>query len=168
MSVKVMMQSSGNKSLAGFTRRISLWLGAAVLLGGAAAVTLALQLIVFAQIVADLAFQDHALMAEIPALKLLGIFLVARVLLQWVADMVAAQGSLRLTSSLRSELLQHLFNVGPVGMASHATGETVTALDAGVEGLEPYFAQYIPRAAMMVVLPFMILATFCIWMAGVF
>lgn len=159
MSVKVMMQSSGNKSLAGFTRRISLWLGAAVLLGGAAAVTLALQLIVFAQIVADLAFQDHALMAEIPALKLLGIFLVARVLLQWVADMVAAQGSLRLTSSLRSELLQHLFNVGPVGMASHATGETVTALDAGVEGLEPYFAQYIPRAAMMVVLPFMILAT---------
>lgn len=86
-------------------------------------------------------------------------FLVARALLQWAADMVAAQGSLRLISNLRSELLQHLFNVGPVGMAGHATGATVTALDAGLEGLEPYFTQYMPRAAMMVVLPFMILAT---------
>ncbi|WP_124295598.1 thiol reductant ABC exporter subunit CydD [Acetobacter pasteurianus] len=157
--MKVMMQSSGNKTLAGFTRRISLWLGVAVLLGGVTAVLLVLQLTVFARIVADLAFGQHALVAEMPALKWLVFFLVARGLLQWAADMVAAQGSLRLISCLRSELLQHLFNVGPVGMASHTTGETVTALDAGLEGLEPYFAQYIPRAAMMVVLPFMILAT---------
>ena len=85
--------------------------------------------------------------------------LVGRALLQWGADIVAAQGSLRLISKLRNELLQHLFHVGPVGMANYTTGETVTVLDAGLEGLEPYFAQYIPRAAMMVVLPFMILAT---------
>ena len=154
-----MMQSSGNKTLAGFTRRISLWLGVAVLLGGVGAVLLVLQLTVFARIVADLAFGQHALVAEMPALKWLVFFLVACGLLQWAADMAAAQGSLRLISSLRSELLQHLFNVGPVGMVSHTTGETVTALDAGLEGLEPYFAQYIPRAAMMVVLPFMILVT---------
>ncbi|WP_170315340.1 MULTISPECIES: thiol reductant ABC exporter subunit CydD [Acetobacter] len=157
--MKVMMQSSGNKTLAGFTRRISFWLGASVLLGGVAAVLLVLQLTVFAQIVAGLAFQHHSLADEIPALKWLVFFLVARALLQWAADMVAAQGSLRLISNLRSELLQHLFNVGPVGMVGHATGATVTALDAGLEGLEPYFTQYMPRAAMMVVLPFMILAT---------
>ncbi|MEW9298066.1 thiol reductant ABC exporter subunit CydD [Acetobacter oryzifermentans] len=157
--MKVMMQSSGNKTLAGFTRRISFWLGASVLLGGVAAVLLVLQLTVFAQIVAGLAFQHHSLADEIPALKWLVFFLVTRALLQWAADMVAAQGSLRLISNLRSELLQHLFNVGPVGMAGHATGATVTALDAGLEGLEPYFTQYMPRAAMMVVLPFMILAT---------
>ncbi|MGD7070464.1 thiol reductant ABC exporter subunit CydD [Acetobacter sp. AAB5] len=157
--MKVMMQSSGNKTLAGFTRRISFWLGASVLLGGVAAALLVLQLTVFAQIVAGLAFQHHSFAVEVPALKWLVFFLIARALLQWGADMVAAQGSLRLISNLRSELLQHLFNVGPVGMAGHATGATVTALDAGLEGLEPYFAQYIPRAAMMVVLPFMILAT---------
>ena len=52
--MKVMMQSSGNKTLVGFTRRISLWLGVSVLLGGVAAVLLVLQLTVFAQIVADL------------------------------------------------------------------------------------------------------------------
>ncbi|GBR60216.1 hypothetical protein AA18889_2364 [Acetobacter senegalensis DSM 18889] len=159
MSVKVMMQSSGNKTLVGFTRRISLWLGVSVLLGGVAAVLLVLQLTVFAQIVADLAFGHHALEAEVPALGWLVILLVGRAFLQWGADIVAAQGSLRLISKLRNELLQHLFHVGPVGMANYTTGETVTVLDAGLEGLEPYFAQYILRAAMMVVLPFMILAT---------
>ncbi|WP_339078115.1 thiol reductant ABC exporter subunit CydD [Acetobacter sp. AC2005] len=157
--MKVMTQSSGNKTLVGFTRRISLWLGVSVLLGGVAAVLLVLQLTVFAQIVADLAFRHHALEAEVPALGWLVILLVGRALLQWGADIVAAQGSLRLISKLRNELLQHLFHVGPVGMANYTTGETVTVLDAGLEGLEPYFAQYIPRAAMMVVLPFMILAT---------
>lgn len=74
MSMKVMMQSSGNKTLAGFTRRISLWLGVAVLLGGVGAVLLVLQLTVFARIVADLAFGQHALVAENTSLKVVGVF----------------------------------------------------------------------------------------------
>ncbi|PYD71011.1 thiol reductant ABC exporter subunit CydD [Komagataeibacter swingsii] len=152
------MEYSGDRSLAGLTRRMGLWLGVAVLLGGGAAVLLVLQLAVLARIVADLAFRGHAFGDEWHAVGLLLALLAGRAVLQWAADMVATEGSLRLTSALRAELLRHLFAVGPVGIAGQATGQMVTALGDGIAALEPYFAQYVPRAAMMVVVPLLVLA----------
>nr|WP_227672350.1 thiol reductant ABC exporter subunit CydD [Komagataeibacter sp. FXV3] len=152
------MEYSSDRSLAGLTRRMGLWLGVAVLLGGGAAVLQVLQLAMLARIVSDLAFHGHAFGDEFHALGLLLALLAGRVLLQWAADMAAAEGSLRLTSTLRGELLRHLFNVGPVGIAGQAAGQMVTALGDGIAALEPYFAQYVPRAAMMVVVPLLVLA----------
>ncbi|GAN99722.1 ABC transporter cysteine exporter CydD [Komagataeibacter xylinus NBRC 13693] len=155
--VKVVMDYPGNRTLIGFTRRIGLWLGAAVVLGGAAAVMLVLQLAVLARIVSDLAFHNHAISDERAGLLLLLALLAGRALLQWAADMVANEGSLRLTAAIRGELLRHLFNVGPVGLTGQATGHMVTVMGDGIAALEPYFAQYVPRAAMMVVLPLLVL-----------
>ncbi|MFT8710848.1 MAG: thiol reductant ABC exporter subunit CydD [Komagataeibacter rhaeticus] len=155
--MEVVMDSPGNRTLMGFTRRIGLWLGAAVVLGGAAAVMLVLQLAVLARIVSDLAFHGHVVSDALAGLAMLLALLVVRVLLQWAADMVAGEGSLRLSTAIRSELLRHLFHVGPVGLAGQATGHMVTVLGDGISALEPYFTQYVPRAAMMVVLPLLVL-----------
>ncbi|WP_221228950.1 thiol reductant ABC exporter subunit CydD [Komagataeibacter kakiaceti] len=151
------MDSPGNRTLMGFTRRIGLWLGAAVVLGGAAAVMLVLQLAVLARIVSDLAFHGRAVSDESAGLAMLVALLAGRALLQWAADMVANEGSLQLATAIRGELLRHLFHVGPVGLAGQATGQMVTVLGDGVAALEAYFAQYVPRAAMMVVLPLLVL-----------
>ncbi|MBV1829894.1 thiol reductant ABC exporter subunit CydD [Komagataeibacter melomenusus] len=155
--MKVVMVSPGNRTLMGFTRRIGLWLGAAVVLGGAAAVMLVLQLAVLARIVSDLAFHGHVIADAYAGLAMLLALLALRALLQWAADMVANEGSLRLSAAIRGELLRHLFRVGPVGLAGQATGQMVTVLGDGIAALEPYFAQYVPRAAMMVVLPLLVL-----------
>ena len=155
--VKVVMDSPGNRTLMGFTRRIGLWLGAAVVLGGAAAVMLVLQLTILARIVSDLAFRGRVVSDEFAGLEMLLALLAGRALLQWAADMVAHEGSLRLTATMRGELLRHLFHVGPVGLTGQATGHMVTVLGDGIAALEPYFAQYVPRAAMMVVLPLLVL-----------
>ncbi len=151
------MDNPGNRTLMGFTRRIGLWLGAAVVLGGAAAVMLVLQLAVLARIVSDLAFHGRVVSDESAGLAMLLALLAGRALLQWAADMVAYEGALRLTAAMRRELLRHLFHVGPVGLAGQATGHMVTVMGGGIAALEPYFAQYVPRAAMMVVLPLLVL-----------
>ncbi|MDT8872255.1 hypothetical protein RAA17_16345 [Komagataeibacter rhaeticus] len=128
----------------GFTRRIGLWLGAAVVLGGAAAVMLVLQLAVLARIVSDLAFHGHVVSDALAGLAMLLALLVVRVLLQWAADMVAGEGSLRLSTAIRSELLRHLFHVGPVGLAGQATGHMVTVLGTAFPRWNPILRSMCP------------------------
>ncbi|MBB2168317.1 thiol reductant ABC exporter subunit CydD [Gluconacetobacter aggeris] len=149
---------TGDSGLTGLASRAGRWLGVAVVLNGAAAAMLVLQLIVLARIVADLAFQSHGFGAEAGRAGWLAALLAGRALLVWLADMAAATAGMKVATALRADVLAHLLRVGPLGMAGLGAGEAVTTLTDGIDALEPYVAHYLPRAAMMAVMPLMILA----------
>lgn len=142
----------------GLARRARSWLAAAVILGGAASVLFVLQLIILAQTVDNLTFKGHTLASAHTALIEIALLCAGSLLVQWLADMAGAEAGLRISTSVQRDLLHHLFRVGPIGCATLPAGQIVTTLTEGVAALEPYFAQYIPRAAMMVILPGLILA----------
>lgn len=145
-------------TLAGLTRRASRLLAMSVMLGGAAAVLLIAQMGILARIVTDLAFRHHSFAQEYRLAAFLLAAVAARALFQGAADTASDRAALNVTSSLRQEVLAHLFRVGPVGLVGQDSGRIATVLSEGIEALQPYLARYIPRAAAMVVLPLLILA----------
>ncbi|MCP1194378.1 thiol reductant ABC exporter subunit CydD [Acetobacter senegalensis] len=143
---------------AGLARRATRWLVTAVILGGASCVLFVLQLTTLAHAVDDLTFKGHPLANTYPALVQVGALCAGSLLLQWLADMAGTEAGLRISASVQRDMLRHLFRAGPVGCAALPAGQIVTTMTEGTAALQPYFAQYIPRAAMMVVLPGLILA----------
>ncbi|GAN68832.1 thiol reductant ABC exporter subunit CydD [Acetobacter orleanensis] len=155
------MQSQHSKNdwqTAGMARRAKGWLAGSVTLGGMAAVLFVLHLTLLAGLIDDLTFHSVAIAAEQHLLILIAASLGGSLLLQWLADRAGMQAGLRIAALVRQDALRHLFRVGPVGCATLPAGRILTTLTEGIDALEPYFAQYIPRAAMMVILPALILA----------
>ncbi|TPW35153.1 thiol reductant ABC exporter subunit CydD [Oecophyllibacter saccharovorans] len=148
----------GLGKLGALARRAAGLLGLAVGLGSFSAVLLITQMGLLARLVTDLAFRHQPVMQETRLICALAACALLRALVQTAADSASDQAALKVTSSLRLELLGHLFRVGPVGLAGQDSGRMATALSEGVEALRPYLARYIPRAAAMVVIPLLILA----------
>lgn len=151
------MQDRGTHTLPGLIRLSAIPLGVAIGLGGVCAALLVVQMGCLARIVDDLAFRSHPFSAEHALIGSLLAATLARCLLQWCADMAGERAGILAVSSLRQHLFRHLFRVGPVGLAGEETGAIATALTDGIDTLHPYIAQYLPRAAAMVVLPLLIL-----------
>ena len=150
--------AAGADMTRGLARVARGWLLGSVLAGGVSAVLLVCQFILLAHVVDDMAFHAHAVQSEKREFALILVCLVGQVGARFASDMMGTQAGLRVASHVRGQLLTHLFAVGPVGCASVAAGDLVTTFTQGTEALVPYFARYIPSAAMMVVLPLLILA----------
>ncbi|GBQ04968.1 thiol reductant ABC exporter subunit CydD [Acetobacter cerevisiae] len=151
-------QPKNDWQTAGMARRAKGWLAGSVTLGGMAAVLFVLHLTLLAGVIDDLTFKGKPFAAEQHTILLLLACLGGSLFLQWLADMAGTEAGLRIAAHVRRDALRHLFRAGPVGCTTLPAGRILTTLTEGVDALEPYFAQYIPRAAMMVVLPLLILA----------
>lgn len=151
-------QPQNDWQTAGMARRARGWLAGSVTLGGMAAVLFVLHLTLLAGVIDDLTFKGKPFAAEQNTILMLLACLGGSLFLQWLADMAGTEAGLRIAARVRRDALRHLFRAGPVGCTTLPSGRILTSLTEGVDALEPYFAQYIPRAAMMVVLPLLILA----------
>lgn len=78
---------------------------------------------------------------------------VARGLLVFFSERRAAAAAARVKERVRSLLYRRLQLLGPAGRAGEETGPLVEAVTAGVEGLEPYVARFLPHLALASVLP---------------
>ncbi|MEE8662824.1 MAG: thiol reductant ABC exporter subunit CydD [Acetobacter sp.] len=145
-------------TISGLLRRSGFWVIASVAVGSLSALSLTFMLIVLGSLTDRLTFHNASFAMEKSSLILLMCLLASRLLTQWLADCMADHAALKLTSEIRADLLRHMFKVGPAGLTGLASGEIVTTMTDGVDALRPFLARYIPRAAMMVVLPLMILA----------
>lgn len=142
----------------GLARQVRGWLLGSVVAGGASAVLLVCQFILLAHLVDDLAFHGRGLDTEFSVFGLILACLVGQVGARFVSDILGTQAGLRVAGHVRGKLLAHLFAAGPVVCAGVPAGEVVTTFTEGARALVPYFARYVPSAAMMVVLPLLILA----------
>lgn len=78
---------------------------------------------------------------------------LARGVLALVSERRSAAAAARLKERVRSALYRRLLALGPAGRAGEETGPLVEAVTAGVEGLEPYVARFLPHLALAALLP---------------
>lgn len=69
----------------------------------------------------------------------------------------SAAAAARVKERLRQLLYRRLQALGPAGLAGEETGPLVEAVTAGVEGVEPYFARFLPHLALAGLLPLLAL-----------
>jgi len=82
---------------------------------------------------------------------------VARGVLVYCSERRATAAAARVKERVRSLLYRKLQALGPAGRAGEETGPLVEAVTAGVEGLEPYVARFLPQAALAGLLPLLVL-----------
>jgi ATP-binding cassette subfamily C protein CydD len=133
-------------------------LGAAVLLGFAAGIAVIMQAVLLARIVTAVAFAHASLLAvRADLLGLVGLFVI-RAGLSFGAEVAAHRAAISVKLSLRAQLLEHLFALGPSYAAGERSADLAATLLDGVETLEPYLARYLPQMALVAMVPLAILA----------
>ncbi|MFW5758559.1 MAG: thiol reductant ABC exporter subunit CydD [Bacteroidota bacterium] len=94
--------------------------------------------------------------------------ILARSLLLWFREKFSHQKSIKIQSSLRKSLFNHMINLGPSYTQSHQTGQLVANITDGTNKLDDYFTRYIPSIIHIVILPVSIIVftLFFDWMSG--
>ncbi len=99
-------------------------------------------------------FLDHAPFARVSGLVLiLAALALVRAVLHWAFEAGGHITSQAATSDLRRALVGRVLRSPDV----HPAADVATAAVSGLEGLDPYFAQYLPQLALAAVVPLAIL-----------
>jgi ATP-binding cassette subfamily C protein CydD len=85
------------------------------------------------------------------------IILAIRALVTWGMDASAGFLAVNVKLNLRTQLIQHLFNLGPASVRGENAGELTNTVIQGVENLDTYFSQYLPHIALAGLIPLTIL-----------
>ncbi len=131
-------------------------LSASVALGSLAGILLIAQAAILAYVSDQAMFQQQSLEPLNPWLWAMVALLLGRVLLKRVSNRLAFEGAARIKASLRRQLTEHLFQLGP--QPNQRSAALSTLLNEGVEALEDYYARYLPAVAFSAMIPLAILA----------
>lgn len=104
-------------------------------------------------IIANVFLEDSPLSVESHRLALLLGCLLLRAIITFTGEVSAQAIARRIKSSLRLELFDHLFQLGPAVTQNEKTaGLTTTAL-AGVDSLEGWYSQFLPQLILSALIP---------------
>jgi len=132
------------------------YLAVTVLLGLAAAALILLQAHLLAHLLATAATgTGTGLLAG--SLAALGIVLAARAAAGYGGEVTALRAAAAVKSQLRRRLADHVLKLGPSWLTGHRSGEVTTLATRGLDGLDPYFARYLPQLVLACVVPFAVL-----------
>src|SRR5690349_3938458 len=141
-------------------------------------VTVLLGLAVTGLIVAQAALLAHALAAAATGtgaaalagtlLALLGV-VAARGAAACGGEAAALRAAARVKSQLRRKLIAHCLRLGPAWLGGQQPGQIAATATRGLDGLDPYFARYLPQLVLSVLVPAAVLATVTVtdWISGV-
>lgn len=133
-------------------------LALAVGLGLVAGILLILQASLLAKIAHEVVFVGLDLQGVLIPLLLLPLIMVLRAGLVWGAEQLGLVTATRVKSRLRMRLYDHLQALGAEQSRTRSSGELAHQLLDGVEGLEAYYARFLPQAAIAALLPLAVLA----------
>jgi ATP-binding cassette subfamily C protein CydD len=74
-------------------------------------------------------------------------------------EVAALRAAAAVRSQLRQQLARQLQRLGPGWLARQQPGEITTTATRGLDGLDPYFARYLPQLVLAVLVPAAVLAT---------
>ena len=132
---------------AGFT------LAAAVALGFAAGVLVVIQARELSQVIAAVYLEGASLGEVKGGLILLSGVILLRAGLAWGAETNAGLAAVRIKTSVRRQIFEHVINLGPAFGREQNSGELVNTCTEGVEALDAYFSQYLPQIALAALVP---------------
>lgn len=129
-------------------------------------------------IVAQAALLAHALAAAARGtgatalagtLALLLAVVTARGAAAYGGEVAALRAAARVKSQLRRKLTAHCLRLGPAWIGGQQPGKIAALATRGLDGLDPYFARYLPQLVLSVLVPVAVLATVTAtdWISGV-
>jgi thiol reductant ABC exporter CydD subunit len=117
-------------------------------------------LVLLARVIDDVFLGDASVLGEGPtvagSLAAMAALLVLRSVCSWLSEVLADRASGRLRSSVRAELVEHLYAVGPAGLSDERIGEVAVTIGEGVESLDDYVTRFVPAAGLAVVAPLLV------------
>jgi thiol reductant ABC exporter CydD subunit len=140
-------------------------------------VTVLLGLAVTGLILAQAALLAHALAAAalgtgaralaVTLVLLLGVVL-ARGAAAYGGEAAALRAAARVKSQLRRKLTGHSLRLGPAWLGGQRPGQIAALATRGLDGLDPWFARYLPQLVLSVLVPAAVLAavTAADWISG--
>jgi thiol reductant ABC exporter CydD subunit len=128
-------------------------------------------------IVAQAALLAHALAAAARGtgtralagtLALLLAVVLARGAAAYGGEAAALRAAARVKSQLRRTLAGHCLRLGPAWLGGQQPGRIAALATRGLDGLDPYFARYLPQLVLSVLVPVAVLATVTAtdWISG--
>ncbi len=138
-------------------RKTRTGLAATLLAGMSAAVFTIFQADWLSRIVAGSFLNKMTLSQLLPALEFFILFSALRSAAIWSQSFFAGGVAAKIKRSVRTQLLQKLLQLGPIGMKSERSVEISNTLVAGVDALDAYFSQYVPQLFLSVLIPLLIL-----------
>jgi thiol reductant ABC exporter CydD subunit len=79
--------------------------------------------------------------------------LVGRAGLAWASELVAHRSSAAVTSEIRRSTLGHVADLGPGSLEGRDSGRLAVLTTTGLDGLDVYFARYLPQLCLAVIVP---------------
>jgi thiol reductant ABC exporter CydD subunit len=125
-------------------------------IGTASAVLVLLQAVLIARIVAQ-AFEGASLGDVSFDLALLALTFAGRSVLAWVFEVAGRRAASTVLSELRLALVERRLRDQPTALDGAQAGEIAATAVQGVDGLEAYFARYLPQVVLAVVVPLAVL-----------
>jgi ATP-binding cassette subfamily C protein CydD len=103
------------------------------------------------------------------ALVALVVVLVARAAASYGGEVTALRAAAAVKSQLRRRLVDHALRLGPSWLARHRSGEVTTLATRGLDGLDAYFARYLPQLVLACLVPVAVLirVAFADWISAV-
>ena len=94
---------------------------------------------------------------------------VARAAVTYGGEMAALRAATTVKSRLRRALADRAVRLGPVWLGGQRTGEIAALATRGLDGLDPYFARYLPQLVLAAVVPIAVLARVAVadWISAV-
>ncbi|MEI6405494.1 MAG: thiol reductant ABC exporter subunit CydD [Actinomycetes bacterium] len=83
----------------------------------------------------------------------LTVIVVARAITSWFSDVAAARTSARAKHELRTAVLTHVRDLGPAWINAQRSSNLATSVMRGLDGLDPYFARYLPQLVLAAIVP---------------
>jgi ATP-binding cassette subfamily C protein CydD len=134
------------------------YLIAAITLGLAGAVLILLQADMLSRLLAG-AGRGTGVAALAGTLVWLGAVLAGRAAAAAGAEAAALRAAAVVKSRLRRRLSAHALALGPAWLTGQQAGEITTLTTQGLDGLDAYFARYLPQLVLAVAVPVAVLAT---------
>ena len=130
----------------------------AITLGLAGAVLILLQADMLSRLLAG-AGRGTGVAALAGTLAWLGAVLAGRAAAAAGAETAALRAAAVVKSRLRRRLSAHALALGPAWLTGQQAGEITTLTTQGLDGLDAYFARYLPQLVLAVAIPVAVLAT---------
>ena len=133
------------------------WLRLSVGLGLVNATLIIVQAWLLARVIDAVTFR-HAALADVQQWlwPLLGLFL-ARALLAWGAEQSAFRAAATVKLTLRDRVYRRIQALGPAWLSGQRSGALAEDLIRGIEGLQDYYARYLPAMSLTALIPLAIL-----------
>jgi ATP-binding cassette subfamily C protein CydD len=151
-----------------YARAAKRYLVVTVLLGLAVTGLILAQAALLAHALATAARGTGATALAVTLVLLLGV-VMARGAAAYGGEAAALRAAAAVKSQLRRTLTGHCLRLGPAWLGGQQPGRIAALATRGLDGLDPYFARYLPQLVLSVLVPVAVLATVTAvdWISGV-